>query len=240
LSVGAPDSSPERGLPRKQTTGILRLMVRSGPRSSVLRRVAGQAGYTLIETLVVMSLLVIVIGALADGFTSASKTEYDQTARADDQEAARMALERMRKDIHCASSAHVQQTLDSNGNPVVPTGYTLNLTVNPNQCVGVTTSGSDGVQWCTVSIGGSTTHYALYRTVTTACDAADAVFQVDHVTQPNVWTKVCSSALLEGIAIDLPVNRDILTRPGRTYELTDTIALRNDTANSGNTECTGG
>ena len=71
----------------------------------LLRRAFGQAGYTLIETLVVMTILVVVIGALADGFTSASKTQTDQTARADDQESARQALDRLRKDIHCASAA---------------------------------------------------------------------------------------------------------------------------------------
>jgi hypothetical protein len=38
---------------------------------------------------------------------------------------------------------------------------------------------------------------------------------------------------LESVAIDLPVNRDITTRPGLTYELTDQIALRNDTATTG-------
>jgi hypothetical protein len=114
------------------------------------------------------------------------------------------------------------------------TGYTLNLTVNPGQCLAVTTSSSDGVQWCTVSINGSSTRWALYRTITSSCDAADAVFQVDYVTQPNIWTKVCSAAHLEGISIDLPINRDIATRPGRTYELKDTIALRNDTVSSGN------
>src|SRR3954467_4689217 len=120
----------------------------------MVRRALGQAGYTLVETLVVMSILVIVIGAIADGFTSASKTQTDQTQRADDQEAARQALERLRRDIHCASAAQVT--------PNAQNGYTLNLTVNPGQCLAVTTGagvsagGSDGVQWCTVPIGGST------------------------------------------------------------------------------------
>jgi type II secretory pathway pseudopilin PulG len=185
------------------------------------------------ETLVVMTLLLIVIGALADGFTSATKTETDQTARADDQEAARQALDRLRKDIHCASAASV--TPNSSG------GQTLNLTVNPGYCVAVTTGGqagvnlSDGVQWCTIPIGTSGTRFGLYRTIVHACDAADAVFQVDHVTQANVWTPACgpNDSHLQAVAIDLPVNRDAATRPGRTYELTDSISLRNDTATSG-------
>ncbi len=186
-----------------------------------------------------MTLLVIVIGAIADGFASASKTETDQTARADDQEAARLALDRLRRDIHCASAAIV--TARTSGDPTQ--GYTLNLTVNPGQCLAVTagsgvgSGGSSGVQWCTVPISGATNRYALYRTVVSSCDAADAVFQVDYVTQPDVWTVVCGGGVnnshLENVAIDLAVNRDIITRPDRTYELTDQIALRNDTANVG-------
>jgi prepilin-type N-terminal cleavage/methylation domain-containing protein len=203
----------------------------------MVRRALGQAGYTLVETLVVMSILVIVIGAIADGFTSASKTQTDQTQRADDQEAARQALERLRRDIHCASAAQVAPNLQN--------GYTLNLTVNPGQCLAVTTGagvaagGSDGVQWCTVPIGASTTRYGLYRTVVSTCDAADAVFQVDYITNGNVWTFGCgaNASNLEIVAIDLPVNRDFANRPGRTYELTDQIALRNDTATTGSGVC---
>jgi prepilin-type N-terminal cleavage/methylation domain-containing protein len=212
-------------------------MSRMCSRRLLLRRALGQAGYTLMETLVVMSILLIVIGALADGFTSATKTETDQTARADDQEAARQALDRLRKDIHCASAAQVGA--NSSG------GYTLNLTVNPGYCVAVTAGAqagvnlSDGVQWCTVPIGASGTRYGLYRTIVHACDAADAVFQVDYVTQGNVWTPACGphASHLQSVEIDLPVNRDVATRPGRTYELTDRISLRNDTATTGASIC---
>jgi len=202
-------------------------------RRRLLSRALGQAGYTLVETLVVMSILVLVIGAIADGFTSASKVQTDQTARADDQESARQALERLRRDIHCASAAAF--TANAQG------GYTLNLTVDPGQCLAVTTgagvaqSGSDGVQWCTVPVVGSTSRYKMYRTVVSTCDAADAVFQVDYVTRGDVWDVVCgdNDSFLESVTIDLPVNRDIATRPDRTYTLTDQIALRNDTAQTG-------
>lgn len=219
------------------------MMVRMDSCRLLLRRALGQAGYTLMETLVVMSILLIVIGALADGFTSASRAQTDQTARADDQEAARQALDRLRKDIHCASAASVTAP-DATG------AQTLNLTVNPGYCVAVTAGGgagvvnangvqSDGVQWCTVAIGPSGTRFGLYRTIVHACDAADAVFQVDYVTQGNIWTMSCGSndSHLQAVAVDLPINRDIATRPGRTYELTDRISLRNDTASTGAAFC---
>jgi hypothetical protein len=38
---------------------------------------------------------------------------------------------------------------------------------------------------------------------------------------------------LETVSVDLEVNRDIATRPDRTYALTDQIALRNDTSSTG-------
>ena len=207
-------------------------MVRSGTRSPALRRTLGQAGYTLIETL----------GALADGFTSASKTETDQVSRTDDQEAARQALERMRTDIHCASSALVGPTLDSFGNAIADE-YTLNLTITSTQCTrsatgqSQTQGTSSGVQWCTVPVAGTTNRYVLYRSFSTACNSTNAVLQVDHLTSSNVWTKSCSTAHLEGVTVDIAVNRNYATRPGRTYELKDTIALRNDSINSGNTAC---
>jgi len=220
-------------------------MVRTGPRPHRLRRLTCQAGYTLIETLVVMTLLVVVIGAIADGFTNASKTETDQTARADDQEAARQALERMRRDIHCSSAAIAKQT-----DPLDPTkGWTLNLTVNPRWCIAVTAGlgggiplngvDTDGVQWCTVPVPNSTNHYVLYRTVVHACDANDAVFQVDHLVRGDVWAPhvLCSLAHLESVPVEIAVNRDIDTRPDRTYDLTDRIALRNDTPDTGAQAC---
>jgi prepilin-type N-terminal cleavage/methylation domain-containing protein len=182
----------------------------------------GQAGYTLVETLVVMMLLVIVIGSIADAFSSASKTEVDQTARASDQEAARLTLQRLRRDIHCASSARVQQTTYPDGT----TGFILNLAVDPDICIAVTTSASNTVQWCTVQKAAN--RFGVYRTISGNCDAADAVFQVDYVTKPDIWTMVCPPTLLQAVYTDMPVNRNPVTRADRTYNLQDTIALRND------------
>jgi prepilin-type N-terminal cleavage/methylation domain-containing protein len=199
-----------------------------GQQRSPPARLLSQAGYTLVETLVVMTLLLIVIGSVADAFSSASKTEVDQTARATDQESARLTLQRLRRDLHCASAAQVQQTRDSNGVVISPLGYTLNLAVDPSICIAVTTSASNTVQWCTVQKDSIGQRYGVYRTISGNCNASDAVFQVDFVTKPDIWTMVCPASGLQAVAVDMPVNRDPVTRAGRTYELQDTIALRND------------
>lgn len=208
-------------------------MLRNSRAIRALRRcVSPQAGYTLVETLVVLALLGVVVGTLVDGFVSASNAQADQSARAGDQQTARQVLERMRKDIHCASGAEAQPTLDSLGNPT-GTGYTLQLSVSQGQCQGVTNL-SNGVQWCSVSVGGSTNRYAVYRTISGNCGATDARFQVDYITNlggitgGNIWSlPACTSGRLQAVTVNMPVNADPVKRPDRTYELQDTIAMRN-------------
>lgn len=204
------------------------------PRSPLdaTRALSGQAGYTLIELLVVMTLLGIVMTMLATGFTTATRAETEQTARANDRESAREAMERMRKDIHCSSGAAAQPTLDALGNPT-GTGYTLQLSVTQNQCLGVT-SLSNGVQWCSVSVGGSSVRYAIYRTTSGNCGPADALFQVDYITSygsvtgGNFWSlPACTTGRLQSVAVNMPVNQTPITEPSATYDLIDTIAMRN-------------
>ena len=59
-------------------------------------------GFTLIEMLVVMIVLLAILAPLTGSFVSAQTAQVDQTRRLDAQENARQALDRMRKDIHCA------------------------------------------------------------------------------------------------------------------------------------------
>jgi prepilin-type N-terminal cleavage/methylation domain-containing protein len=196
-----------------------------------LLRLRDQRGYTLIELLIVMVTLLVVIGALADGFASASHTEVDQTNRASDQQSARQALDRMRKDIHCATNFTVTQINDSSGNPT--DAWLLDLPI-PAGCLVDLPAADSGVQWCTAPINGSTTRYGLYRTfdtpANTSCDAANADFQVDYIIRSKVWTyppPACATGQVRTVGVDLPVNRDFPKRPTRTYELQDQIALRN-------------
>jgi len=98
---------------------------------------------------------------------------------------------------------------------------------------GVTTA-SNGVQWCSVSVGGSSTRYQVFRTTTGNCNATDATFQVDYITSfgsitgGNYWSlPACSTGRLQAVSVNLPVNQYPVTKPNETYDLADTIAMRN-------------
>src|SRR5262249_7300254 len=63
---------------------------------------AREAGFSLMELIVVMAIMLIVIGAITDSFTSASRSEINVTNRQQAQEDARLAVSRLRSDLHCA------------------------------------------------------------------------------------------------------------------------------------------
>ena len=190
------------------------------------RTLAHEQGFTLVELLISMVILMIVLGAIAQAFASASKAEVDQANRASDQQNARQALERLRLDIHCALSAQpASAILNGSGST---TGYLLTLPQPNPDCPGVQQSGSAAVQWCTVMVNPN--RYKLYRSTIDCTVPAEANFQVDYVTQANLWPATpCVVGEYPTVGIDMPVNRDPVKRPGRTYDLKDTIALRNGT-----------
>jgi len=64
----------------------------------------GEQGYSLIELLVTMVILVIVLGSLTTIFVSGTSAEASLNRRFQAQQNARMGLDRVRTDIHCATA----------------------------------------------------------------------------------------------------------------------------------------
>src|SRR5262249_29052045 len=76
---------------------------RGGGSESALRfDVRGEKGYSLVEMLTVMVIMGIVLGGLTQVFTSASKADIDMNNRFNAQVQTRLALDKLRRDIHCA------------------------------------------------------------------------------------------------------------------------------------------
>lgn len=203
-----------------------------------------EAGYGMLELIVVMAILGVVMMGLTTAFAAGLSAEAGATRRATAQENARIALARMRTDIHCASGAPAPEA-----NPYG--GFTLTLTQSPNACPSVTTTTS-GVQWCTIPHDGSTTRWQLYRflgTLLEDCGGSGAsTLLVDHVAEPtggwpthtgtdpapaswagNLWptSPTCPTGNLPTVAVQMAMNVDPEKRPNERYQLEDTIALRN-------------
>ena len=170
-----------------------------------------ERGFTLIELITALAMLLIVVTALSSVLIAATKTEEEMNRRFASQINARIALDQLRREIHCASD-------------VTPTGASASITiVLGNRCPSAA-SGTT-VSWCT---SGSATRYALYRQVGATCDGSGKK-AVDYLTGGTVFAFTPQSATsLAILAVTLPVN----TRPETglpDYRLTDDIVLRNST-----------
>ena len=167
----------------------------------------GERGYTLVEMLTVLVIFSTVMSALLVLFVQGTNAELDMNNRFQAQQAARLALDKIRREAHCASAVSVSS----------PSSVTLDM---PSYCP----TGNGSVTWCTVSLGLS--RYGLFRKTGAACDAT-GVRWADHLTRANVFSYAAQSPTsLAKLGVDFPIN----VKPSRTveaYELKDDIVLRN-------------
>jgi prepilin-type N-terminal cleavage/methylation domain-containing protein len=182
-------------------------MASAGSLRERLRR--EESGFTLIELLVVIGMLVIVMTALSSALIAATKSEEEMNRRFASQINARIALDHLRREVHCASA-------------LTPAGASSSITITlGGRCPSA--AGGTTVSWCTV---GSGTRFVLYRKVGATCDNTGKK-TVDFLTADTVFTFTPQSATsLATLSVTLPVN----TRPASglpAYQLADDIVLRN-------------
>lgn len=214
-------------------------------------RLRREEGTTLPELLTVMAILVLVLAPLVESFTTALKHEADQSSRELAYSSARLAVQRMRADVHCASAVTgIQQNAFG--------GFTLTLTEAAEgsagwcQTVIPAGTGANGVQWCTIPVTGSTTRFRLYRYLgldPNDCDGGPgSTFQIDYIAPPqtgwptnssvspaptdwvgNLWptASACPAGRLPTLAVFLNTSVDPDATPYRHYQLRDSLALRN-------------
>jgi prepilin-type N-terminal cleavage/methylation domain-containing protein len=185
----------------------------------LLARLRAERGYSLIEMLTVLVIMGVVMSSLTTVFVQASNSQSDMNNRFQAQLNAKLALDKMRREVHCASVA-------------TPTGSSSSITITlPSYCK----TGSGSITWCTRSIG--TNRYGLYRVAGATCTGG--VKWADYLI-PTSTATACSGALcifnytaqssssLAKLHVDFPVN----VKPPKTaelYELIDDIVLRNST-----------
>ena len=173
-----------------------------------LRPLRGQSGYALTELLTVLLILTIVLSGLTALFISATTAEVDMRERFEAQQEARLAVDALRREVHCASA--ISQTGPS---PTV----TLTLA---SGCP----SGSGTVTWCTISAG--TNRYQLYRKAGATCDAAGKRYS-DYITLQNIFSYTAPTSTTRAkLRVVLPV--DVAPGdPRAAYRLVDNLVLRN-------------
>jgi prepilin-type N-terminal cleavage/methylation domain-containing protein len=176
------------------------------------RRLASERGYSLSEMLVVLAILGIVLGALTQLFVSASTAQVDMTRRFEAQQEMRLALDKLRREIHCA-------------NEVTGSPATSSIVIALGSYCPTNGTGADvDVTWCTK---GSGQRFALWRYNGTACSGTGRK-EADYLTIDKVFTAYAppASGGLGKLSVLLPVDVDP-SDAKQSYVLKDDIALRN-------------
>lgn len=182
-------------------------------------RLRSESGYTLVELLIVMVLMAIVLGALTTLWVSGSNAELRLNRQFQAQQTGRLALDRIRTDIHCANAAQAQTIGTYPGVKVAfPSGGCFASTIS----------------WCVVPSTAMTGRYALWRTTSTSniCTASDAsrLLVADYLTTSSgvFSTPALVNNGLETVSLDFKIS----TNPNANadiYELKDSIVVGNST-----------
>jgi prepilin-type N-terminal cleavage/methylation domain-containing protein len=173
-------------------------------------RLREEAGYNLVEMLTVMMIMSVVFAGITTVFVAGSNAQAEQDRRFQAQVTTRLALDKIRRDIHCASDV----------TPFATTAVTLKV---PSGCGG-------DVSWCTAAVSGYTNRYQLYRQSGTTCSAATGVMVADFLTSGDVFPGFAhTTGCLCLASLQVDFNVSVKGTSVGSYDLTDTIFLRNST-----------
>jgi len=174
-------------------------------RPRILRRLGRQGGYTLIELLLVCAILGTVLASLSVLFLSASSSQIDMNRRFRAQQDARVAVDKMRREIHCSDQ-------------ISPSGVSAAITVRlPAQCP----SAGGALTNVTYDVVGSGQRFQLRR---------DTIVLADFISEQNAfsYTAPVAATSLGRLRLTLPINTTP-TNTGKEWRLVADIVLRNTT-----------
>ena len=173
----------------------------------ILRRLREQGGYTMMELLIVLAILGTITGAITTLFIQASNAEFDMNRRFQAQQAARVAIDKMRREIHCSSG-------------ITPTGAASSITVTlPAQCPSAGGAQTNVTYDMNQVVAGQ--RYQLRR---------NSVVLADFSTQQNAfnYTAPVAGVSLGKLTVTLPINTQP-TIPSKQWKVVADMVLRNTT-----------
>ena len=188
------------------------------------RPLVSQAGFTLVELVVTMAILLIVVSALTGALVSATHTEADLNNRYQTQSQARLAMSKVVKEVHCAS------TITDTSSPAV----TLSSWTSAKNAVALTlpngcSTGSGTVYWCTNASGAK---WNLYRQTawTGSCSGgikwAYGLTSAAPFSLPSGIANLPTTAHYPLLHVALAVNA-LKSGSSGAYQLTDDVAALN-------------
>ena len=173
------------------------------------RLLRGQRGYTLIELLAVMTIFLTIVTALTALFVTGAKAELESNRRFQAQQNARIAVDKMRREIHCGSA--LTFTSASSVSITLPAGC-------PSAGGTQTT-----IVYDTASAG--TNRYTLRRKK----GSAAAVAIGDYLTTASIFSYIAPSTTTLGkLHVDMTVNL-YPNEAWKKWRLVTDIVLRNTT-----------
>jgi prepilin-type N-terminal cleavage/methylation domain-containing protein len=199
----------------------------------VTGQLGGEGGYSLVEMLTVMAILGVILGGVVTLFTSGIRSASDQNQRFQAQQDTRLALDKLRRDVHAGCTISTPATYNT---------WTSSVTVvlPGTSCA----SGTTNVTWCTSASGSK---FVLKRTVAASCTGT-LVTIAESLTSANIFAYIPPNSHLvtstsvglgtsasyiatqdaaysaPRLHVDLTINR---TNATRSYRLVDDIAFRN-------------
>jgi Tfp pilus assembly protein PilW len=166
-----------------------------------------QDGYSLIELVSVLIILTTVLTSLTAVFVSGARAELELNRRFEAQQAARVAADRMRREVHCASGV------------AFTNAASITVTL-PGHCPTAVGGATTTVVYATESV--STDRYRLKR---------GTVAIADHLTSANVFSYVApADDTLGRLHLDFRVNVNP-TESWKTWHLETDVVLRNTLRN---------
>jgi type II secretory pathway pseudopilin PulG len=171
--------------------------------------------------LVVLAILGIVLAGLTALFEGASRAQSDQTYRGQAQQDARLALDKLRREIHCASTISTPS-----GWPASSVTITLG-----SWCTGAAAGTTTTVTWCTKDKNGTTPPaagaqpYTLWRYVAGSCSGTGTKWASNLVDTPFVTAgKIFNSANAAAPALVPAATGGSLPLGTYSYEVTALLA----------------
>jgi prepilin-type N-terminal cleavage/methylation domain-containing protein len=177
--------------------------------------VRGEGGYSLVEMLTVLAIMSFVLGGVVTLFVAGSNSQLDMNRRFEAQQTARLALDRMRREIHCSKGASTAGGMGESS------AVTLRLASHCKTAVG----GVDtDVTWCTSPAGAG--HWALYRQLGASCGTGGVKWAANLTAAAVFDYQTHTANQLARLRVRLPVDVKVGdAQPG--YPLCDVIVLRN-------------